>query len=195
MLKKGINKNSTRLAYIMIWFVVFVWAMSPTVHKLVYQYSSPTVVSTIVSLVAFLFLLFYCKKDLRFLNKKYFMVAIPTGLANASGSILQKIGLLYTTPAQYAFLENLSCVAVPILMFLFIRKKPSLLVIISSLLCLIGAFVLCGLSFNSFSTFGIGEILCALAGIVYGFNIAIIIKNSSLVKFQFHFYFRFFYRK
>ena len=170
--KISFNKNSKQMAHVMLWFVVLVWALIPAVNKLIYDYTSPTVMSTLASFIAFVALLIYCRKDLSSLNKKYFAVAIPTGLANAFGSLIQKIGLLYTTPSQYAFLENLSCVAVPILMFLFIRKVPSFLTIISAILCLVGAFILCGLSFRKPMSFGIGEILCALAGIVYGFNIA-----------------------
>lgn len=172
MLKNSFNKNSKHGAYIMLWFVVFVWAILPTINKFIYEISSPTVVNTLASFIAFIALLIYCRKDLKFLNKKYFLVAIPTGFANAVGSLIQKIGLLYTTPSQYAFLENLSCITVPILMFIFIRKLPSFLTIISAILCLVGAFILCGLSFNQPMKFGLGEILCALAGIVYGFNIA-----------------------
>ena len=172
MLKSGFNKNSKQSAYVMLWFVVFVWAITPTINKLIYDFSSPTVVNTLASFLAFVALLIYCRKDLKFLNKKYFLVAVPTGVANAVGSLVQKIGLLYTTPSQYAFLENLSCITVPILMFLFIKKAPSFLTILSAILCLVGAFILCGLSFDSAMNFGIGEILCALAGIIYGFNIA-----------------------
>ena len=172
MIKNSFNKNSKQGAYIMLWFVVFVWAISPTINKLIYKQTSPTVVSTLSAFLAFVGLLIYCKKDLKLLNKKYFLVAIPTGIANAVASLIQKIGLVYTTPSQYAFLENLSCITVPILMFLFIRKVPSLLTIISALMCLVGAFILCGLSFDKPMNFGLGEILCALAGIVYGFNIA-----------------------
>ena len=166
------SNKSKVLAYALLWVVVFVWGLSPTINKLINKLTSPTVISTIVALISFVFLLFYCAKDLKQLNKKYFLVAVPTGIANAVGSLLQKIGLLYTSPAKYAFLENLSCIAVPILMFIFIRKKPSLLTIISAILCLIGAFVLSGLNLTNSFGFGVGEILCALAGIVYGFNIA-----------------------
>lgn len=173
MQKISCDKNLKSKAYISIWFVVFVWALSPAINKLlIYKDTSPTVVSMIGSLISFVFLLIYCRKELKFLNKKYFLVAIPTGIANVLGSILQKVGLLYTTPSQYAFLENLSCITVPILMFLFIRKVPSFLTIFSSILCLVGAFVLCGLSFNEPINIGTGEILCAVAGVVYGFNMA-----------------------
>ena len=73
MLKNSFNKNSKQGAYIMLWFVVFVWAISPTINKLIYEISSPTVVNTLASFIAFIALLIYCRKDLKFLNKKYFL--------------------------------------------------------------------------------------------------------------------------
>jgi drug/metabolite transporter (DMT)-like permease len=53
-----------------------------------------------------------------------------------------------------------------------IKKKPNFLVVISSVLCLLGAFILTGMINSGFSL-GIGEILCALAGVLYGVNIAV----------------------
>ena len=127
-----------------------------------------TFVSSLLSAVV---LLPECLPKLKALNATYFKIAVPTGLFVAAANLLQKIGLQYTTPTQYAFLENLSCVVVPLLLFLYIRKKPHPLTITASLLCLFGCFVLSGL-ISSGGSFGAGEILCALAGILYGVNIA-----------------------
>ena len=50
---------------------------------------------------------------------------------------------------------------------------PSIWKFVAAFLCLSGCFVLTGVKFNDFSAFGIGEILCASAGILYGVNIAL----------------------
>lgn len=171
MRSSGCDGNSMRSAYATLLCVVVIWALSPAVNKLLYAYTSPTVTSVLVAFFSFLALLVYCRRELSCLDKRYFAVAVPTGLAKALASLVQKVGLLYTTPAAYAFLENLSCVIVPILMFCFIRKRPSLLTVLSSCLCLFGAFVLCGVGVGDLR-FGIGEALCALAGVGYAFNIA-----------------------
>ncbi len=98
---------------------------------------------------------------------------MPTGFFVGLANLLQKIGLQYTTPTKYAFLENLSCVVVPLLFFLFIRRKPGALTVTASVLCLVGCFVLSGLSLSGGGvSFGAGDVLCALAGILYGVNIA-----------------------
>ena len=171
------DKKSVKIwAYAGLLFVVFVWGTVPLfTNKLVTKQGpySASLYNGAVGLIAAVALLAICAPKLKELHKGYFLLAVPTGFFNAIASLLQKIGLKYTTPTQYAFLENLSCVLVPILLFLFIKKKPSATTVLASLLCLVGSFVLSGMNFSTNSiSFGIGEILCALAGLCYGVNIA-----------------------
>lgn len=159
-------------AYFGIVFVVFVWGLYPIfTSDLLGSYSGGafTFVSSLFSAVV---LFLECIPNLKRIDRSYFKVAVPTGLFVALANLFQKIGLQYTTPTQYAFLENLSCVVVPILLFVFIRKKPGFLTILSSVLCLAGCFVLSGLASSGGVSIGRGEILCALAGVMYGVNVA-----------------------
>lgn len=165
------DKGAMTSAYLALLFVVFIWGCSPTVYNWVFSngYASPLVFTASISLVSALALVLLSAKHFGKLHKKYFLLAIPTGLFNSTASLLQKIGLgMGASPTMYAFLENLSCVIVPVLLFFFIKKKPSFLTITASLLCLLSAFVLSGMRFS----FGVGEILCALSGVLYGVNIA-----------------------
>lgn len=172
MLKsKKINK--TALAYAMLIFVIFLWGASPLINAVLNDKCSVGLRSVLISGISVITLLIICGKRLKNLNKEYLKWALPTGACVAIASITQKIGLYYTTPTKYAFLENLSCVVVPIILFFAIKKRPSALTIISSVLCLIGAFVLGGMNFSAENiSFGIGEVLCSLAGVLYGVNIA-----------------------
>lgn len=167
-LKKAKNR---RMAYIGLIIVILIWGTIPLVTLHFYQYYSPTIRLVFVSLICAISLLIFSAKRLKELNKTYFLVAIPTGCFMAFADIFQKIGLLYTTPTHYAFLENLSCIIVPFLLFLFIKKKPSFLSIFSAFLCLLSSFILSDI----FSTSGgslLGDFLCAMAGICFGVNIA-----------------------
>ena len=167
------KKQSNKIYYFMIWFVVLVWGVSPLFADYMHNYYSASILNALIGFSAFICLLIVCAKKLKFINKDLLKIALPTGLINAVASLLQKIGLTYgATPSNYAFLENLSCVVVPILMFLFIRKKPSLLKIIGCILCLGGCFLLSIDPVTNSIGFATGDILCALAGIMYGFNIA-----------------------
>ena len=151
--------------------VIVIWSISPVINPYIYKHISPTVTSFISSAAAAVSLIPILGKKLKLIDKKLLKVAIPTGLINAAASITQKIGLLYTTPSRYAFLENLSCVVVPILMYFFIRKKPGKLKILAAILCLFGCFLLSGGNLGA-GGIGIGELLCSISGILYGVNIA-----------------------
>ncbi len=166
-----ILKNKRILAYIGILFVVFIWGIYPITIRLFYEYYSAAALKTYSGLVAALTLLIVCRKKLKLLNRDYFKVAIPCGLFYALGEVLQTVGFQYTTPATGSFLENLSCITVPILMYLFIRQKPTLLKLLAVLLCISSAFLLSRTQSEG-SNLPVGILLCALAGIFYGVNIA-----------------------
>ncbi len=158
--------------YMALSFVILTWATSPVINSYLYNYYSATLCSTISSFAAAMSLIIICRKKLNLLNKDYLKIAVPTGLINSAASLVQKIGLQYTTPVRYAFLENLSCVVVPVLMYIFIRKKPGAVKICAAVLCLVGCFILAGGDVTEGGGFGVGELLCALSGILYGVNIA-----------------------
>ena len=153
--------------YAMLLFVVLFWGVSSVLYTYIYNRYSASALGALLALSSFLlFLALAVKKRLRF-DRRYARIALPICLLNGLACLLQRIGLQYTTPASYAFLEHLSCVVVPIMMFLFIRKRPTLLQGLAGCVCLVGCFVLSGLSVDGLS-FGMGDALCAAAGILLG---------------------------
>lgn len=165
-------KEKKSLAYAGLILVVLLWGVSPLITLQFYQYYSPTARVTFTSLVCALSLLLIARKKLHLLDKRYFAAALPTGFFMATANILQKIGLQYTTPTHYSFLENLSVVVVPVLLFFFLKKKPSVLTVLAAVLCLAGSFVLTGMGSDVGEGSLLGDLLCALAGVFYGVNIA-----------------------
>lgn len=170
------NKNSSKkrvIAYCGIVFVVLIWGIYPIfTTDLLTHYSGGTF-TFLSSLVSAAALLLISIPKLRLIDASYFKVAVPTGLFVGLANLFQKIGLQYTTPTLYAFLESLSCVIVPLLLFLFIKKKPGWMTVSASVICLAACFILSGMGFGGGGfAFGKGEILCALAGLMYGVNIA-----------------------
>lgn len=167
------GSRTRMIAYCGIFFVIFIWGLYPILTSDLLTFYSGGMFTFISSLVSAVALSLICIPKLKLVDAYYFKVAVPTGFFVGLANLLQKIGLQYTTPTQYAFLENLSCVVVPVLLFLFIRKKPGLLTVMASVLCLAGCFVLSGLYLSGGgASFGRGEILCALAGVMYGVNVA-----------------------
>lgn len=166
----GTFKDSKVIYYIGMVFVVLVWGVFPVLTKSLLTHFTPSLWDTAGSLISVISLTVLCRKKLKQLNWDYFKVALPTGLFFSAACLTQKFGLTMTTPAMFAFLENLSCVCVPILMLIFVKQKLTLPKVIAALLCLGGVFVLCGGDMTL--RFGPGEILCALAGVFYSVNIA-----------------------
>lgn len=166
------TRNKKLLAYCGLIFVVLIWGISPLLTLQFYQYYSPTVRLAYSTLFCALSLLAISWNKRKLLNKTYFAVAIPTGFFMGLADILQKVGLQYTTPTHYAFLENLSCLVVPILLFFFVKKKPSFLTVLAAVLCLLSSFVLTGMSADVSKTTLLGDLLCGAAGIMFGINIA-----------------------
>lgn len=161
------------VSYAGLVLVVIIWGLNPIATKYLQNFYSPAILTTCTAAVSAVALLIVCRNKLCLLNREYFKVAGITGIFYALGEIVQKIGLPYTTPSVYAFLENLAVVVVPVLSFIFIKKRPSAIKILASLICLFGVFVLTGgLSNKGEFKFGLGEMLCALSGIFYGVNIA-----------------------
>ena len=171
--KKQRADKKVLFAYLAIAFVVVVWGTAPLITSYVLKFYTPSIYSATAALISGVALLAVCFPNLKNLNKDYLKIAVPTGFFNALANLLQKIGLQYTTPTQYAFLENLSCVVVPVSLYFFVKKKPGILTVLASAFCLAGCFVLSGMNFSDGGiSFGKGEILCALAGCLYGVNIA-----------------------
>lgn len=169
-----IKNKSVLFAYLAIIAVVFIWGVIPTAKKaLIGDHFSAAVYSTITTFAAACVLLIISSKKLGELNRSYFKIAIPTGLFVGAAALLQAIAYKYdASPTKQAFLENLSCVIVPILLFILTKKKPTVLTVAASVTCLAASFVL-GEVFSASMSLGIADVLNALAGIFYGVNIAI----------------------
>ena len=162
------------LSYIGLLLVVVIWGICPLLSLELYEFYSPTFRPVLPLTIITVVYLLMARKQLPTFHRDYLKYGIPAGLFTGMGSIAQNIGLQYTTPSRYAFLENLSCLTVPIAMFFLVRKKPTLPTVLSCVACMISAFVLNGMGKeDSGAMWGIGEVLCSLAGLFYGLNIAV----------------------
>lgn len=174
--------NGKTGAYAGLTFVIFIWGLSPLITNYLHNYFSPTIRIAMGTFICAISMFLISLSKLHLFNKTYLKIALPTGLCLGIADILQKIGLQYTTESNYAFLENLSVVVVPILLFILIRKKPSWLTVLAAVLCLASCFILTMLSDSTDATTELvnkkdpqwlGDVLCALSGVFYGINIAV----------------------
>ena len=165
------KSKTNRKYYIMLFIVVIAWGCDPVINRRLYDYYSAAALSSLCTFVCALTFLFLARKKLHLLkDKKYLRAALPICLFNSLACVLQRIGLQYTSPARYAFLEHLSCAAVPLILFFVFKRKPNAMQIIASGLCLVGCLILSGAGALALS-YSIGDALCAAAGILLGFGI------------------------
>ena len=167
------EKRATIIAYIGIIAVVLVWGLAPSVKKaLIGNSFSASIYSAITTFSAACVLLLLSLKELKNFNKDYLKVAIPTGFCVCVASLAQALAYNFNaSPTNQAFLENLSCVIVPIILLIIIKKKPSSLSVVAIAFCLASSIVLTGVLENGLK-FSTADILNALAGVFYGVNIA-----------------------
>ena len=167
------NKAVT-VAYLGIIFVVLVWGLSPSAKKaLIGDSFSASIYSTVTSFSAACVLFALSFKRLRELNRGYFKVAVPTGICIGVAALLQALAYNFdASPINQAFLENLSCIAVPVILFVAIKKRPTALTVAASVVCLLSSMVLSEV-LGGGGKFNTVDVLNALAGVLYGVNIAV----------------------
>ena len=153
--------------YFLLGVVVFIWGLDPTVYSNLYKYYSAVAMAAVSALFSAIFLFAISIKKIKSLNMRYVKAAVYISIFNTLAGILQKVGLQYTTPACYSFLEHLSCITVPLITLVVLKKRPSVMQWSAATICLVGCMVLTGFGTEQI-TFGVGEILCAVAGLMYG---------------------------
>lgn len=158
--------------HLMLIITIVTWGLDPVINRYLYEYYSAAALAALATFVSAIVFASLAYKKRHLWSKKYLRIALPICLANSFACLLQRIGLQYTTPARYAFLEHLSCITVPLILFLFFRQKPRISQALASVLCLIGCLLLTGAGKGAFA-FAIGDILCALAGLLLGLGIVL----------------------
>ena len=171
------KKTKVFWAYVALIAVVLIWSFSPIIAnmKVVKNNYSPGMIIAVRSLFAVLALAVFNAKKLKNIGKDYFKVAVPSGVALAVGTLCQMVGYRYeAAPGESAVLENLALIVIPILLFVFTKKKPSWAKIFAAVLCFIGSAIiaLAGSGGNLFSV-SLGKWLASIAGILYGVNFVI----------------------
>ena len=158
--------------------VVVLWGIAPVCSKFLFDnnYYSPALLVGVrgaLSILAMLIIILI-NGEFKVVNKSYW-ICIPAGIILGCAYLFQFIGLDSTTPAKNTFLESFSCIAVPITLLILTREKPSISSIVASVVCVLGAFILCGNGFNFSALFTApttGDILSCVGGLFFGIDIA-----------------------
>ena len=174
------KKHIRFIAFLVLIGVVVMWGLAPIASKAIFNAEnpaySPGMLVAIRGLFAVIVIAAFINKGFKKINKSYILTAIPAGIILALAYIFQFTGLKYTDPSKNAFLENISCITIPIFMFVFVREKPTWYSIVAALICVVGSIFLIGngfaiLHFFDHVTF-LGDGFSAIGGLFFGLDIA-----------------------
>ena len=172
------GKKLKVVSIVALLLVVLLWGIAPVVSKYLFDnnFYSPALLVAARGLSSCIVMLIFilCTKGFKQVTKAY-LICIPAGLFLGAAYLFQFIGLEGTTPAKNTFLESISCIAVPVMIFILTREKPSLSAILAAVACLVGAFVLCGNGWDFSAMFTaptMGDIFSAIGGVFFGIDIA-----------------------
>ena len=168
------------IAFLVLIGVVVMWGLAPVASKAIFNAEdpaySPGMLIALRGLLAIIAMAAFINKGFKKINKSYLLTAIPAGIILAMAYIFQFTGLKYTDPSKNAFLENISCITIPIFMFVFIREKPTWYNIVAALICVVGSIFLIGNGFAILHFFDnvtfLGDGLSAIGGLFFGLDIA-----------------------
>lgn len=163
------------IAFIVLIGVMILWGIAPVISKVVFDSYSPGMLIALRGLFAIIVMAIFINKNFKKINKSY-LICIPAGLFLAAAYIFQFVGLKYTVPSKNAFLENISCITIPIFMFILVREKPTWVSVVSAIVCVIGSLFLVGNGFDFMHFFSSGSLkgdgLSAIGGLFFGLDIA-----------------------
>ena len=173
-------KKKKIIAFIVVVLVVIMWGVAPVMTKAIYEAEpalySPGMLTALRGLFAIIAMAAFINKGFKKINKSYLLTAISAGIILALAYIFQFTGLKYTDPSKNAFLENISCITIPIFMFIFVREKPTWYSIVAAIICVIGSIFLIGNGFAILHFFDnvtfLGDGLSAIGGLFFGLDIA-----------------------
>ena len=171
------KKEIRIVSFLVLIAVVALWGVAPVVSKAVFDRGmfSPGVLIMLRGLISVIAMAIAINKGFKKIDKSY-LICIPAGVILALAYIFQFVGLNYTHPSKNAFLENISCITIPLFMFLFIREKPKWYSIMAACLCVVGSLVLVGNGFDFAMFFKSGDIkgdgLSAIGGLFFGLDTA-----------------------
>ena len=178
------NKKNKILSNIGLFYCAAVWGSTFIITKAALDAVHPVSMVAIRFLIASVALLPWVmkrKNRLRHLKDAFILSIFLSFLYLA-----QTIGLLYTTASNSGFITGLFIIFIPVFMFMFRRKKPSLLQIISAFTAIFGMWLLTG----GAQGFNIGDGLTLLGAAAYSGHLIITDKyvkaNADPVLLAFH---------
>lgn len=178
-----IFQNKKYFLFIVLLLAVIRGSSYLFIKNVITSYSPFEIVFFRFFLTGVILLIFY-RKTLRELNKYDLFFGIAAGICLFSAFAFQTCGLKYTTVSKQSFLTSLYIILIPILDFIFFRKKLQKNIIYFFGLILIGLFFISFKDLKSLElAFNYGDFLTLLCALGFAGNIVLISKTK---KFEVH---------
>lgn len=148
---------------------------------------SPSLILALRFSIASLILYFMFTKKLKNFTKQEIKHGLIAGFWLFTGFFTQTLGLVYTTPANNAFLTTMNVIFVPFIWWIMKKKAPKPKVFISAFMSIIGIAILT-YSAGDEIIYNVGDLLsliCALLFACHIYYIGTVVNHVSSQKFTF----------
>lgn len=159
--------NITKKATLILLFVTMIWGMTFPLIGSAVQSVDPFSFVFFRFVFAALLLFPFAAKELKQTTPQLLGGALVLGALNYLSYTSQSYGLQTTPPNESAFITSTAVVVVPFFAFLFKIEKPTMIHIASSLLCLMGLYILTGANIKAISIGEIATFTCAVTYAIY----------------------------
>ena len=154
----------------MLLMAALIWGSSFIVMKNAVDFISPFTLLCIRFVLSTIFISILFFNKIIKIKKQDLLGGFLAGLALFSAFSIQTFGLQLTTPGKSAFLTAVYCTIVPLLSWLYFKKKPDKAQIFAASLCFIGVgFV----SLDSSLKVNLGDLYTLIGGFLYAVHIIV----------------------
>ena len=160
----------------MLLMSALIWGSSFIVMKNAVDFIFPFTLLCIRFVLSTIFISILFFNKIKKIKKQDLLGGFLAGLALFSAFSIQTFGLQLTTPGKNAFLTAVYCTIVPLLSWLYFKKKPDKAQIFAAILCFIGVgFV----SLDSSLKVNLGDLYTLIGGFLYAVHIIVCEKAKK----------------
>ncbi len=160
-------------------FAAIIWGYGFVAMKVVVDVVPTTWLLGIRFVAAGILLLAVLWRRLRTsLSRDVFLAAVVLAALDLSAYMTQTFGLIYTTPGINAFLTATYVVVVPLLWWVFERKRPSIFNIGAAVIVVAGIWFVSVSSTGEMLSMGLGEGLTLICAVLFGIHLVAVSRFS-----------------
>ena len=169
--------NGLLLLTAMIWGTAFVFQRvgMETIEPITFNAARMALAAAVIGTVALILRIKRKKEpaprsaeEQRSFDRNTVIGGICCGCFLSAGSILQQMGLVYTTAGKAGFITAMYMLLVPVIGFVFLRRKNTWLVWLAVVTGVAGMYLLC---MNGSFSLSPGDALCCLCALFFSFHI------------------------